>query len=82
MYLLDCAIDDFTNDEEEECQEDANYWESAFITGGIICGWKKEELNEETDGLRFLLNEQKLQAHTFNGIALNGSITSPNVTGR
>ena len=29
-----------------------------------------------------LLNEQKLQAHTFNGILLKGSITSANDTGR
>ena len=30
----------------------------------------------------FLLSEQKLQAHTFKGIALNGSITSADETGR
>ena len=34
------------------------------------------------DQFSFLLSEQKLQAHTFKGIALNGSITSADETGR
>ena len=34
------------------------------------------------DQFSFLLSEQKLQAHTLKGIALNGSITSADETGR
>ena len=42
-YLLDCAVDNFENDEEEERQEDANDWESTLVIGRVICRWKRKE---------------------------------------
>ena len=42
-YLLDRAVDNFENDEEEERQEDANDWESTLVTGWIICRWERKE---------------------------------------
>ena len=42
-YLLDCAVDNFENDEEEECQEDANDWESTLVIGRVIYRWKRKE---------------------------------------
>ena len=51
------------------------------LAGSFAAG-KKEDLKEKKDCFSFLLSEQKLQAHTLNGIALKGSITSGDDTGR
>ena len=51
-------------------------------TAGSFAAGKGRVKRRKTNQFSFLLSEQKLQAHTLNGIALNGSITSADDSGR